>query len=66
MLREHMNHEEQEASRVLDLWKAGADEKEGVTRSLVDWALRVTGDSLNLREFTDDGEPIFILERRHA
>ena len=28
-----MNYEELEAARILDLWKAGADESDGITRS---------------------------------
>ena len=41
-----MNNEEQEAHRILDLWKAGADESDGITLGLVNWCLRVTGDAI--------------------
>lgn len=44
-----MNHEEAEANRILDLWKAGADESEGITQQLVEWALRCTGDAIGVR-----------------
>ncbi len=46
MLREHCNHEELEAHRILDLAKAGAV----VPRSSVDWALFVLGDGVGLVE----------------
>jgi len=44
-----MNHEEAEANRILDLWKAGADESEGITQQLVEWSLRVTGDAIGAK-----------------
>lgn len=62
MTRTHMNHEEREAMHLLDLLRAG----EEVPETTVAWALRVTGDALGLREFTDDGEPVFTLERRNV
>lgn len=62
MTRDHLPCVEREAMHTLDLVRAGAE----VSPSEVDDALRATGDLLNLREFTDDGEPILILERRHA
>ncbi len=46
MLREHCNHEELEAHRILDLAKAGAV----VPRSSVDWARFVLGDGVGLVE----------------
>ena len=57
------NHEEREASRVLDLWRAGADESDGITVPLVDWCLRVTGDALGLKAFAPYGGQILSLER---
>jgi hypothetical protein len=33
-----------EALRILDLWRGGAGEPEGITLELVDWCLTVTGD----------------------
>lgn len=62
----NLTHEQREASHILDLWKAGADEREGLSVGLVDWALRVTGDSLGLKHFNEDGEQILTLERRNA
>ncbi len=44
MSRQHMNHEEREAMRILDLARAGFD----VPESAVAWALFVTGDSVGL------------------
>jgi hypothetical protein len=46
MNRDHMNYEEREAMRILDLVRSGAD----VPYSTVMWALRVTGDALGLRD----------------
>ena len=48
MNRLQMNYEEAEASRILDLWRAGADESDGVTDALVSWCLRVLGDGVGL------------------
>lgn len=45
MTRTHMDDEEREAMRILDLWKAGED----IPPSVVDWCLRVTGDAIGLR-----------------
>lgn len=45
MTRDHMNDEEREAMRILDLLKAGDD----IPPSVVQWALRVTGDAIGLR-----------------
>ena len=45
MSRTHLNDEEREAMHVLDLLKAGDD----VPDSVVDWALRVTGDSIGVK-----------------
>ena len=39
-MRQHMNHEELEASRILDLARAGGD----VPVSTITWALWVLGD----------------------
>lgn len=58
------NHEEAEASRVLDLWKAGADDTDGITLPLVNWCLRVLGDGLDVKHFTESGERIIYLEQR--
>lgn len=58
------NYEEAEASRVLDLWKAGADDTDGITRPLVDWCLRVLGDGLGVKHFSQSGEQIIYLESR--
>lgn len=44
MTRSHMNDEEREAMRILDLLKAGED----IPASVVGWALRVTGDAIGL------------------
>ena len=33
-----------EAMRILDLWRNGADQAEGITPELVEWCLMVTGD----------------------
>lgn len=44
MNRRHMNHEELEAMRILDLARAGFD----VPESAIAWALFVTGDSVGL------------------
>ena len=46
-MREHMNHEEREASRILDLLRAGG----AVPDSTVVWCLFVLGDLESLREF---------------
>lgn len=62
MTRDHMSFAERSAMRALDLVRAGGY----VPPEDVNEALRITGDLLNLREFTDDGEPIFVLERRYA
>ena len=43
-----MNYEELEAARILALWKAGADESDGITVDLVTWCLRITGDAIGL------------------
>ena len=40
--------EEMEAARVLDLWRAGADEDDGITVPLIDWCLRVSGDAIGV------------------
>lgn len=45
MTRDHMTPEEQEAMRILDLLKAGDD----IPASVVQWALRVTGDAIGLK-----------------
>lgn len=45
MTRSHLNEEEREAMRILDLLKAGED----VPESVVGWCLRVTGDSIGLK-----------------
>lgn len=45
MTRTHMNDEEREAMRILDLLKAGED----VPESVVNWCLRVCGDAVGLR-----------------
>jgi hypothetical protein len=47
MTRDHLNDEEREAMRLLDLWKAGED----IPPAIVDWSLRVTGDSVGLKDF---------------
>ncbi len=44
-----MNDEELEAHRILGLWKAGADETDGITVDLVTWCLRVTGDAIGMK-----------------
>lgn len=49
MNRTNMNHEEREAMHILDLVKAG----EEVPKAVVEWALRVTGDLIGLKEFAD-------------
>lgn len=46
--RRHMNDEEREASRILDMRRAGAEERQGVSAELVRWALRVLGDGIGL------------------
>jgi hypothetical protein len=48
-MRQHHNDEEREASRILDLVKAGGDAPE----SVITWALMVLGDAIGLREFYD-------------
>lgn len=45
MTRTHMDDEEREAMRILDLLKAGDD----IPASVVQWCLRVTGDAIGLR-----------------
>lgn len=45
MTRQHMNEEEREAMHILDLLKAGED----VPESVVEWALRCTGDAIGLK-----------------
>lgn len=45
-MRDHMNHEELEASRILDLMRAGGD----VPESTVTWALWVLGDLVGVRD----------------
>lgn len=45
MPRDHMNDEEREAMRILDLLKAGED----IPPSVVLWALIVTGDAIGLQ-----------------
>lgn len=47
-MRAQMNHEEAEASRILDLWRWGADESDGITDAMVMWCLRVLGDGVGL------------------
>ena len=42
MTRNHMNDEEREASRILDLARTG--DTPGLTPELIRWALRVLGD----------------------
>ena len=42
MTRNHMNDEEREASRILDL--ARNDDTPGLTPELIRWCLRVLGD----------------------
>lgn len=49
MTRTHMNHEEREAMHILDLVKAGED----VPKAVVEWAMRVTGDLINVKEYAD-------------
>lgn len=44
MSRTHLNYEEREAMRVLDMVRAGFD----VADDMVRWALFVTGDSVGL------------------
>jgi len=46
MTRKHMNHEELEASRILDLWRSGADDTDGITLGLIGWCFRVLGDGV--------------------
>ena len=46
MSRSHMNHQEREAMRILDLYKAGAGESDGITPALIAHCLRVTGDAI--------------------
>lgn len=43
-----MNYEELEAHRILSLWKAGADESDGITVDLINFCLRVTGDAIGV------------------
>lgn len=44
MTRSHMNDEEKEAMHILDLVAAGED----IPLSVVNWALRITGDGIGL------------------
>jgi hypothetical protein len=53
----------EEANRVLSLWKAGGDESDGIDPALVDWCLRTTGDAIDLKEFDENGDQVFYLER---
>jgi len=46
MNRAHMNHEELEASRILDLVRAGGD----VPASAVTWALWTLGDLVGVHD----------------
>ena len=46
MSRTHMNPQEREAMRILDLWRAGAGEPDGITPALIAHCLRVTGDAI--------------------
>jgi len=46
MSRDHMNPEEREAMRILDLYRAGAGESDGITSDLIAHCLRVTGDAI--------------------
>ena len=46
MNRTNMNFEEREAMRILDLYKAGAGESDGITPALIAHCLRVTGDAI--------------------
>lgn len=45
-MRTSMNHEEAEASRILDLWRSGSDESDGISVDLVNWCMRVLGDGV--------------------
>lgn len=45
MPRTHLNDEEREAMRILDLLKAGED----IPESVVAWCLRRTGDAIGLK-----------------
>lgn len=45
-MRKNYNHEEAEAARILDLWRAGADESDGITCDLVNWCMMVLGDGI--------------------
>lgn len=47
-----------EAHRRLDLVREGAE----ATRAEINACLLITGDLINFREFTDDGEPVIYLE----
>lgn len=57
-----LEDEKAEAHQVLDLIRAGVGQS--VSTARVNAALRTLGDTVGLRPFTDDGEQIFILERR--
>lgn len=46
MTRAHMNHEELEASHILDLVRAGGD----VPESVITWALWTLGDLVGVHE----------------
>ena len=46
MTRAHMNPQEREAMRILDLWRAGAGKSDGITPALIAHCLRVTGDAI--------------------
>lgn len=44
-MRDHMNHEEQEAMRILDAARSGLD----VPESVITWALWVSGDLVGVQ-----------------
>lgn len=50
MLRDHCNHEELEAHRILDMAKAGFD----VPTSTISWALFVLGDGVGIINLTGE------------
>lgn len=62
MTRAHLQPLALEAMHRLDLARSG----EPIDRDVVNACLRITGDLLNLREFDDEGEPVFSLERRNV
>lgn len=45
-MREHYNHEELEAARILDAVKAGLD----IPETTVTWALWIMGDTVGYRD----------------